>query len=168
MPHFSQRVSRGISVGEGSFDWRLTKTPTRFEVAAHGCDASFDPFFQSPSFFIDMRATFICGDARQIDVISEIPGTVDFVLMRHFQFAIRDPQAVKEILSKALNTLTRDGKVLFTSFCKAEHEVLINLLGELPCEVVFEGENPHAMPVKKETYQGQVAIDQFVCLIRRK
>lgn len=135
------------------------------QTAAASLDA-LDPFFYSPRFHIGMRAVFIHGDATLLDKMAEVPKELDFALMRH-QFAVRSPDAVKKITEKVLLRLKARGVMLFTSFCEEEHLRLKKVLAEIPCEILLEKENPRALPIKETFLEGPVAIDKYVCLIRR-
>jgi hypothetical protein len=143
----------------------IDKNPQAIHTAVLGSENG-DPFYQSDAFYISLDSTFVCGDATHLEYYPELPEEIDFILVRH-QFLIRAPEIFEQMLKKAFERLSSNGIVFFTSFSLMEHEALLKLVEYLGCEVLLAKKNPHALPIREPAPEGEVAFDQFVCVIRR-
>ncbi len=135
--------------------------------AAIASSRALDPFFYSDRFYLAMNGTFLCGDATDLKAYREIPQEVDVILVRH-QFIARDSQGFEKMVAGALPRLKASGRMLFTSFAESEQQELLEMLKRLPCETLSAKQNPHAVELKEKFKEGYIAIDKFICLIKKR
>jgi len=145
----------GIDYDKGAIETAITSS------------RALDPFFYSERFSLSINATFVCGDATNLDAYPEIPKEIDIMIVRH-QFIARAPIEFEKMVAGALKRLKPTGLMLFTSFADSEQSLLTEMLNQLPCEILLAKENPHAVELKEKFKEGYIAIDKYICLVKRK
>lgn len=105
---------------------------------------------------------FITGDATNLDQYQQIPSEVDAVVIRHQQISVNEDVWTK-IFQQALQGVNKEGIVIITSFSDIEHEILIEALQKLDCEIVINESNPYAKPLSDE----EISLDRNIAIIKR-
>jgi len=111
---------------------------------------------------------FIVGDATNLDRYQQIPKEVDVVVIRHQQIANNEQTWVK-IFQQAIQRVSKDGIIIITSYSDSEHELLIEALQKLDCEIVINQSNPYAKLLShKEISHKKISLDRNIAIIRKK
>ncbi len=82
---------------------------------------------------------FIRGDASEAHKMKELP-KFEFIFIRHQNYW-HDTVVWDQILANALNLLTEDGVLVFTSYFDKEHELCVAALNTLGAEMVWNARN---------------------------
>jgi len=106
---------------------------------------------------------FIVSDATNLDQYQQIPKKVDVVVIRHQQIA-NDEQTWVKIFQQAIQRVSKDGIIIITSLFDIEHQMLIEALRKLDCEIVIDESNPYAKPLGHP----EISLDRRVAIIRKK
>jgi len=106
---------------------------------------------------------FIVGDATNLDRYQQIPKEVDVVVIRHQQISDNEQTWVK-IFQQAIQRVSKHGIIIITSFSDIEHQMLIEALQKLDCEIVINESNPYAKPLN---HPG-ISLDRNIAIIRKK
>jgi|GEM_PF-3248493 SAM-dependent methyltransferase len=106
---------------------------------------------------------FIVGDATNLNRYQQIPEEVDVVVIRHQQISDNEQTWVK-IFQQAIQRVSKDGIIIITSFSDTEHEMLIEALRKLDCEIVIDESNPYAKPLGHP----EISLDRRVAIIRKR
>jgi len=106
---------------------------------------------------------FICGDVTRLNQYPEIPQQVDVVIIRHQQISDNE-QKWLQIFRQGLERITQGGFILITSYSDIEHQMLIEVLQKLPCQIVLNEKNPWARPLSHK----EISLDRNVVIAKRQ
>lgn len=105
---------------------------------------------------------FIRGDATDLEKYEQLPEQFDVIMVRHQQISDSEQTWVK-IFQEALKRLAPDGIIISTSFSDIEHDMLVEQLKKLDCEILVNEANPYAV----HTSVKEVSIDRDVVIIKK-
>lgn len=115
------------------------------------------------TYYLPPNFEFIVGDATDLSKYPQVPQKADVVVIRHQQISDNE-QLWTKIFRQALERVTSEGIVLITSFSDVEHEMALQALQKLPCDVVITQTNPYAKP----SNQKEVSLDRNIAIVKTK